>query len=106
MGYNDTFLDIAGASITDDHRPFLDAGIPAVDLIHYPFPESWHTLADTPDKCSAESLQIVGRVLETFVVEQDAGNITYPLDTQYLFYAALIIIPLIIIAVVYLRGKK
>jgi len=106
MGYGDTFLDTTGATITDDHRPFLDAGIPAVDLIQYPFPDSWHTLADTPDKCSAESLEIVGRVLETFVVEQVAGNVTFPLDTQYLFYAALIIVPLIFITVVYIRRKK
>ncbi|MDH4212354.1 MAG: M28 family peptidase [Candidatus Thorarchaeota archaeon] len=106
MGYNDTFLDTIGARITDDHSPFLIARIPAVDLIHYPFPDSWHTLADTPDKCSAESLEIVGRVLETFVVEQVAGNITFPLDTQYLFYVALIIVPLIFIVLVYRHLKK
>lgn len=106
LGYNDTFLDTTGASITDDHRPFIDAGIPAVDLIQYPFPDSWHTLGDTPDKCSAESLEIVGRVLETFIVEQAAGNITYPLDTQFLFYAVLVIVPVILIATVYLRWKK
>ena len=106
MGYSDTIIDAAGARITDDHRPFLDVGIPAVDLIQYPFPEYWHTLEDTPDKCSAESLEIVGRVLEVFVVEQVAGNSTYPLDTQYLFYATLIIIPALVILIAYLRRKR
>jgi glutaminyl-peptide cyclotransferase len=106
MNYGDTFVDTAGASITDDHRSFLDAGIPAVDLIQYPFPAYWHTLEDTPDKCTAESLEIVGRVMEVFVVEQATGNTAYPLDTQYLFYATLIIIPTFFILAIYLYRKQ
>ncbi len=65
---DDIFVDSPGASILDDHRPFLDAGIPAVDLIHYPFPETWHTLNDTPENCDPNSLQAVGEVVETFLV--------------------------------------
>ncbi len=85
LGHNDTFLESYGGSIIDDHRPFLDAGIPAVDLIHHaPFPSSWHTLEDTPDKCSAESLQIVGEVLEVFVVEQANNGLTFPVDDSTL----------------------
>jgi glutaminyl-peptide cyclotransferase len=106
MSYGDTFVDTAGASILDDHRPFLDAGIPSVDLIQYPFPEYWHTLEDTPDKCTSESLEIVGKVMEVFVVEQVNGNTTYPLDTQYLFYSMIIIIPALIILVIYIRRKR
>ncbi len=41
--------------IIDDHRPFLDRGIPAVDIIDLPY-AYWHTTADTLDKISAESL--------------------------------------------------
>lgn len=48
--------------IIDDHLPFLMRGIPAVDIIDLRYPH-WHTLADTPDKCSAASLQTVGRVV-------------------------------------------
>jgi hypothetical protein len=71
LGHNDSFLDSPGGSILDDHRPFLSAGIPSLDIIqHAPFPWYWHTLEDTPDKCSAESLEIVGRVLEVFLVRQ------------------------------------
>jgi len=106
MGHGNVFVDSVGASILDDHRPFLDAGIPAVDLIQYPFPEYWHTLRDTPDKCSAESLETVGSVLEVFVVEHVAGNGTYPPDVQYLVYAAIIIVACLIILVVYLHRRQ
>jgi hypothetical protein len=56
------FLDERGPAVEDDHLPFLQRGIPVIDLIDldYPF---WHTLQDTPDKCSPESLQQVGDVL-------------------------------------------
>jgi Zn-dependent M28 family amino/carboxypeptidase len=59
----DVFLD-AATSISDDHEPFVEAGVPAVDIIDGPetFP-SWHTAADTLDKVSARSLQVVGDVL-------------------------------------------
>jgi Zn-dependent M28 family amino/carboxypeptidase len=54
--------------ILDDHQPFLDAGIPAVDLIDFQYGSApglndyWHTEADTMDKLSAESLGRVARV--------------------------------------------
>jgi glutaminyl-peptide cyclotransferase len=53
-----------GEFIEDDHVPFLKAGVPAVDLIDGPgsYPP-WHTAADTLDKVSARSLQVVGDVL-------------------------------------------
>jgi hypothetical protein len=48
--------------ISDDHLPFLQAGIPAIDLIDLNYP-AWHTAEDTIDKVSADSLQAVGDVL-------------------------------------------
>jgi Zn-dependent M28 family amino/carboxypeptidase len=48
--------------ITDDHLPLIEAGIQAVVLIDFDYP-FWHTLQDTPDKCSKESLSVVGKVL-------------------------------------------
>jgi Zn-dependent M28 family amino/carboxypeptidase len=59
----DVFVD-ASTQIEDDHVPFLDAGVPAVDIIDGPedYPP-WHTAGDTLDKVSARSLQIVGDVL-------------------------------------------
>jgi Zn-dependent M28 family amino/carboxypeptidase len=52
--------------VYDDHIPFLNAGIPAIDLIDFDYP-SWHTTHDTVDKCSAESLSGVGKVLLSVV---------------------------------------
>jgi Zn-dependent M28 family amino/carboxypeptidase len=48
--------------IEDDHIPFLEAGVPAVDLIDLDYPP-WHTPQDTMDKLSAKSFQAVGDVL-------------------------------------------
>ncbi len=63
LKYGDVFLDQTEA-IEDDHIPFLDAGVPAVDIIDGPgsYPP-WHTAGDTLDKVSARSLQVVGDVL-------------------------------------------
>jgi len=47
--------------LTDDHSPFLDAGIPAVDVIDFEY-RAWHTTRDRPDRCSAASLAEVARV--------------------------------------------
>jgi peptidase M28-like protein len=48
--------------INDDHLPFLEAGVPAVDLIDLEYPW-WHTNGDTLDKVSGDSLKVVGDVL-------------------------------------------
>jgi glutaminyl-peptide cyclotransferase len=48
--------------ISDDHIPYLKAGIPAADLIDFDYP-AWHTAGDTLDKVSAHSLKIVGDVV-------------------------------------------
>ena len=69
MGLDDLFLDEPGFTMWDDHRPFLSVGIPAIDIIDFEYPY-WHTQADTPDKCSPESLEAVGLVVEDFVQRQ------------------------------------
>ncbi len=56
------FVDSLGDTIYDDHIPLQNAGIKAVDLIDFNY-KYWHTLEDTPDKCSPKSLSAVGRVL-------------------------------------------
>ena len=48
--------------VTDDHIPLNQAGIPTILLIDFEYPY-WHTLEDTPDKCSSESLQAIGDLL-------------------------------------------
>ena len=70
LGYGDKFINTEKYSMLDDHTPFLEAGIPAVDLIDFDYPY-WHTTQDTPDKVSAESLQAVGDTLWHWVVEKE-----------------------------------
>ena len=57
------FMDEIGDPIQDDHIAFLSRGIPVVDLIQTPFPETWHTVSDLPDRVAPESLGQVGRVV-------------------------------------------
>jgi hypothetical protein len=60
------FRDTFKYEMNDDHRPLNEIGIPTVLIIDFDYP-SWHTLQDTPDKCSPRSLEAVGRVLERFL---------------------------------------
>lgn len=62
LGYTH-FVPEVRHSIKDDHVPFANAGVPAVDIIDFDYPY-WHTTEDTCDKLSADSLERVGRVLE------------------------------------------
>jgi glutaminyl-peptide cyclotransferase len=48
--------------VVDDHIPMNEAGVPMADLIDFDYP-SWHTTADTADKCSPSSLKIVGKTV-------------------------------------------
>ena len=51
-----------GPAIMDDHLPLIQAGVPTINIIDFDYPY-WHTVEDTPDKCSAESLEVVGRLV-------------------------------------------
>jgi len=62
LSYDEIFSDEGKYSILDDHTPFLNAGIQAIDIIDFDYPY-WHTTADTADKVSAESLEIIGNLL-------------------------------------------
>ncbi len=59
---HEAFVRTSRGYITDDHLPFIQQGIPAIDIIDLPHPE-WHTTEDTPDCCSADSLYQVGDTL-------------------------------------------
>lgn len=63
-----SFQQKTGQEIYDDHLMLHQyAGIPAVDIIDFGYPDQsnqfWHTMQDTPDKCSPESLYEVGDVM-------------------------------------------
>jgi glutaminyl-peptide cyclotransferase len=71
LGYSSQFIARAKYTMLDDHIPFRNAGIPAVDIIDFDYPY-WHTTADTADKVSADSLAAVGNTLLTWLEQ------TYP----------------------------
>jgi len=62
-------------TVGDDHEAFLKRGVPAIDLIDFHFGSApglndyWHTPEDSMDKLSADSLEIIGRVVLRMVDE-------------------------------------
>ncbi len=61
LGFNE-FRPIITKRIYDDHVPLLNIGINAAVIIDFDYPY-WHTMEDTPDKCSPHSLFVVGQTL-------------------------------------------
>lgn len=64
-----------GGPIDDDHKPFVDAGVNAIDIIdldYGPNNSYWHTAKDMMDKLSAHSLQVVGDVVTNLVKELES----------------------------------
>jgi Zn-dependent M28 family amino/carboxypeptidase len=68
LGYQSHFFARTN-QVEDDHRPFMQRGVPSADLIDFDYGYGnvfWHTTQDTVDKLSPKSLEIVGTVtLET-----------------------------------------
>ena len=60
------FRDRVGVAVYDDHLPLNNGGIPAIDLIHFPY-KHWHTANDLPENCSATSLEQVGKVVTAWL---------------------------------------
>ena len=71
LGYQESFIPQSKYSMLDDHTPFLQADIPAIDIIDFDYPY-WHTTGDTADKVSAESLEAVGRTLQEWIARRSA----------------------------------
>jgi Zn-dependent M28 family amino/carboxypeptidase len=69
LGYAKEFIPQIKYDMIDDHTSFLEAGIPAVDLIDFDYPY-WHKSSDTADKVSAKSLQIVGETILSWLSKQ------------------------------------
>lgn len=72
LGFGAVFIPLENRAIRDDHLPFIQKGIPSVDIIDFDYPY-WHTVADTVDKTSPESLFRVGRTLE-YWLERSQGS--------------------------------
>lgn len=71
LGYGKYFRnDVSG--VDDDHKPFVDAGVNAIDIIdldYGPAGKYWHTTEDTMDKLSERSFQVVGDVMVELIRE-------------------------------------
>jgi len=63
------FINRIGYEIQDDHLPLQAVGWTAIDLIDFDY-GPWHTLDDTADKCSPESLKAVGTVLLKVIYDE------------------------------------
>jgi glutaminyl-peptide cyclotransferase len=62
VGTHRVFPDRTVGRILDDHTPFLQRGIPSIDLIDFTFPV-WHTTRDDLRQVSARSLDAVGETV-------------------------------------------
>jgi glutaminyl-peptide cyclotransferase len=63
LGYDNYFIDDIEHCDGDDHVPFLNEGIEALDIIQLGTYEYWHEAEDTLDKISPQSLKIVADVV-------------------------------------------
>lgn len=79
LGYGPHFL-ATGQRIEDDHIPFRNAGIPALELIDFSYGGSiadhhrnWHTPNDVISRVCPESLQAIGDVIYHALPEIEAA---------------------------------
>ncbi len=108
LGHSDIFIDQLGQSIIDDHQPFLRAGIPALDVIHHaPFPATWHTISDTPDRCSPQSLECVGRVIEVFLLNYaGSDHVFIPSYDISLIVTSVVLLMMVVVVCLYYRYRQ
>jgi glutaminyl-peptide cyclotransferase len=63
LGHGATFVDEPTAVGGDDHLPFMQAGVPSIDVIDLDDYPQWHTKDDDLAHVAASSLQVVGDVI-------------------------------------------
>jgi hypothetical protein len=62
VGAGGAFPPGAGDAITDDHTPFLAQGVPAIDVIQWPY-DCWHETCDDLSAVSERSLDQTGETV-------------------------------------------
>jgi hypothetical protein len=62
VGVHSVFPSASSGGVLDDHTPFLEAGVPSIDLIDFEFP-CWHELCDNLQAVSERSLDAVGEAV-------------------------------------------
>ena len=79
LGYDKYFIARGGQDLTDDHVPLIKKGLRVIDVIDYDYgprdasgnvtTNYHHTLQDTIDKISEKSLQVVGDVALSLIMD-------------------------------------
>lgn len=69
LGYAKQFPPSVKYSVSDDHVPLIAAGVKCIDVIDFDY-AYWHTVDDTVDKCSPDSLKVVGDVVARVVYQE------------------------------------
>jgi hypothetical protein len=79
LGYSKYFIAEVGQDVIDDHVPFIERGMRVADVIDYDYgppapgggssPSYHHTLGDTMEHISKQSLQIVGDVALALITQ-------------------------------------
>ncbi|OGK08784.1 MAG: hypothetical protein A2Y63_04610 [Candidatus Riflebacteria bacterium RBG_13_59_9] len=67
------FLATGQNTICDDHLAFIERGVKMYDVIDFDY-RYWHTLEDTVDRCSPQSLQTVGLCVGNLILNYAAGK--------------------------------
>jgi glutaminyl-peptide cyclotransferase len=62
VGAQRVFPDLTSGAVSDDHVPFIERGVPAIDLIDFDFP-CWHQPCDDLDVVSERSVDAVGETV-------------------------------------------
>lgn len=58
-----------GASISDDHEPFMVKGVPVLHIIPHPFPHVWHTARDNENIIHLPTVNNLLMIFKVFIVE-------------------------------------
>ena len=66
VGVGRHFPDAERGTILDDHIPFLEEGVPSIDLIDFDFP-CWHLRCDDLSAVSERSLDVTGEAVTRFL---------------------------------------
>jgi len=67
LNYSNVFISEEKYAIIDDHRPFIEAGIPTTLIIDFDYP-FWHTTKDQINAISKDSLYVVGSVIYAWLM--------------------------------------
>jgi hypothetical protein len=62
VGAASAFPSGRGSAVTDDHTPFLARGVPAIDLVQWPY-RCWHKRCDDLSAVSERSLDMTGETV-------------------------------------------